>query len=77
MQRYFLELAYDGTDYFGWQRQPNDISVQQVIEEKLSKLHSNTSIKVMGCGRTDTGVHAHHFILHCDFTESRGIMFCF
>jgi len=69
MQRYFLELAYDGTDYFGWQRQPNDISVQQVIEEQLSKLHSNTSIKVMGCGRTDTGVHAHHFILHCDLPK--------
>ena len=66
MQRYFLELAYDGTDYFGWQRQPNDISVQQVIEENLSKLHSNTLIKVMGCGRTDTGVHANHFILHAD-----------
>lgn len=69
MQRYFIELAYDGTDYFGWQRQPNDVSVQQVIEEQLSKLHSHTPIKVMGCGRTDTGVHAHHFVLHCDLPK--------
>ncbi|MDX2359963.1 MAG: tRNA pseudouridine(38-40) synthase TruA [Crocinitomicaceae bacterium] len=66
MQRYFIELAYNGTEYFGWQRQPNDISVQQVVEEALSKLNSNKEVKVVGCGRTDTGVHAHQFILHVD-----------
>ncbi|MBL1280667.1 MAG: tRNA pseudouridine(38-40) synthase TruA [Fluviicola sp.] len=69
MQRYFIELAYNGTDFFGWQRQPREISVQEVIEEQLSKLHSNTPIKVLGCGRTDTGVHAKHFILHTDLPE--------
>jgi len=66
LQRYFIELSYDGTEFFGWQKQPNDISVQEVIETQLSKLHSNRSISVVGCGRTDTGVHAHHYILHVD-----------
>lgn len=69
MQRYFIELAYNGTDFFGWQRQPREISVQEVIEDQLSKLHSNTPVKVLGCGRTDTGVHAKHFILHVDLPE--------
>ena len=66
MQRYFIELAYNGKEYFGWQIQPNDISVQEVIQTQLSKIHSNTPIKVVGCGRTDTGVHAAHYILHVD-----------
>jgi tRNA pseudouridine38-40 synthase len=66
MQRYFIELAYNGEDYYGWQRQPRQISVQEVIEDCLTKLNSNTEIKVLGCGRTDTGVHAHHFILHTE-----------
>lgn len=66
LQRYFIELSYDGTDYFGWQRQPKDISVQEVIEAQLTKLHSHNSVAVVGCGRTDTGVHAHHYMLHTD-----------
>ncbi|XOV69046.1 MAG: tRNA pseudouridine(38-40) synthase TruA [Fluviicola sp.] len=66
LQRYFLELSYDGTDFFGWQKQPKDISVQEVIETQLSKLHSNRPVSVVGCGRTDTGVHAYHYILHVD-----------
>ena len=66
MQRYFFELSYNGTDYFGWQRQPSDISVQQVIEDSLSKMYSNQKIKVVGCGRTDSGVHAKHFALHVE-----------
>ncbi len=69
MQRYFIELSYKGTPYFGWQRQPSCISVQEVIESQLSKLHSNEPISVVGCGRTDTGVHAHHYILHVDLPE--------
>ena len=43
--------------------------MQEVVEEQLSKLHSNTPIKVLGCGRTDTGVHAKHFILHTDLPQ--------
>lgn len=66
MQRYFFELSYNGSTFHGWQIQPNANSVQEEIESKLSRLHSNTPIKVVGCGRTDTGVHAHHYILHVD-----------
>ena len=66
MQRYFIELAYSGKDFYGWQIQPNEISVQEAIEQAIFRLHSNTGYKVVGCGRTDTGVHAHHFVLHVD-----------
>ena len=66
MQRYFIALRYNGSNFFGWQRQPDHISIQEVIEETLSKLHSNTPVKIVGCGRTDTGVHANHYIFHVD-----------
>jgi len=69
MQRYFIELSYNGTDFFGWQVQPNEISVQEVIEQAIFRLHSNTGYKVLGCGRTDTGVHAHHFVMHVDLPK--------
>ena len=55
--RYFLTLAYNGTAFHGWQRQPNAISVQQVLEEALSTL-LREPIAIVGAGRTDTGVHA-------------------
>ena len=63
--RYFLEIAYDGTAYHGWQVQPNAISVQQVIEEILHKL-LGTPTPVVGAGRTDAGVHARKMFLHFD-----------
>ena len=66
MQRYFIELSYNGRDFHGWQIQPNAVTIQEVIEECLSKLHSNETKKVVGCGRTDTGVHAKHYALHVD-----------
>ncbi len=69
MQRYFIELSYNGTDFFGWQRQPRELSVQELIEDVLSKLHSNRIIKVVGCGRTDSGVHAKQFFLHVDLPK--------
>ncbi len=52
-----LTVAYDGTNYFGWQRQKNNISVQQRLEEALSRLMKK-NIEVRGASRTDTGVHA-------------------
>lgn len=67
MPRYKIELSYDGSNYFGWQRQPDVPSVQDTIESCLTKLRSNTATEVVGCGRTDTGVHAHHYVLHLDF----------
>lgn len=57
MKRMLLKIAYDGTDYFGWQRQNNFVTVQQRVEEALSGL-LKTEITVRGSSRTDTGVHA-------------------
>ncbi len=65
MSRYFIHMAYDGSDYCGWQIQPNDKTVQQVLEHALSTL-LKTKTPVTGAGRTDTGVHASHFIAHFD-----------
>ena len=69
MNRYFLHLAYDGTPFHGWQRQPNDHSVQAEIEKALSTI-LQSEIAVMGCGRTDTGVHAKSFYAHFELTEA-------
>jgi tRNA pseudouridine38-40 synthase len=66
MKRYFFELSYDGTSYFGWQRQPKQLSVQEEIENTLTKLNSNQHIPIVGCGRTDAGVHAHQYFIHVD-----------
>lgn len=66
MPRYFLSLSYNGSSYHGWQIQPNAASVQQEIETALSKLHGNDPIEVVGCGRTDAGVHAQQYFLHTD-----------
>ncbi len=61
--RYFIELAYKGTRFHGWQRQPDAITVQEVLEKALStKL--NHPLSVVGAGRTDTGVHASFFVAH-------------
>lgn len=65
MQRYFLQLSYNGTGYHGWQVQPNATSVQGKIEKALSTI-LREEIQVVGAGRTDTGVHASYYILHFD-----------
>lgn len=67
--RYFLELAYLGTAYHGWQLQPNAITVQEVLDQKLSALLSEP-IYTLGCGRTDAGVHASQFYAHFDTTKT-------
>ena len=63
MQRYFIELSYKGTDFHGWQFQPNGISVQQVLEETLTQRLS-CPIYIVGSGRTDAGVHARQQFAH-------------
>lgn len=68
LMRYFVELSYKGTQYCGWQRQPNAPSVQQHIEEQMS-IMLRKAITVFGCGRTDTGVHAKQYYLHFEFDE--------
>lgn len=64
--RYFLEIAYRGTAYVGWQVQPNGVSVQQRINEALQMILRDPQIYCVGCGRTDAGVHATQFYLHFD-----------
>ena len=66
--RYFLDLAYNGKNYHGWQIQPEAISVQEVLEEAMSTVLRRV-IKVTGAGRTDTGVHAKQLIAHFDYDE--------
>lgn len=64
--RYMIHLAYNGTTYHGWQRQPNAPSVQQTLEESLSKVLRIPTCTTTGCGRTDTGVHASDYYAHFD-----------
>ena len=64
--RYFIKLAYNGTHYHGWQYQPNAASVQETINKAFSVL-LNTTINLMGAGRTDTGVHAKEMFAHFDY----------
>jgi tRNA pseudouridine38-40 synthase len=64
-QRYFIELAYDGSCYHGWQVQPNAITVQQMLDKALATV-LRQPVETTGCGRTDTGVHARQFFAHFD-----------
>ena len=64
-QRYFIELAYDGTSYHGWQIQQNAVSVQELLNKALSTL-LRQPLETIGCGRTDTGVHAKEYFAHFD-----------
>ena len=68
MSRYFIELSYDGTNYHGWQVQPNGVSVQETLQQALSTL-LRQDIEVVGAGRTDAGVHASMMVAHFDGPE--------
>ena len=65
MQRYFIQLSYDGTSYHGWQVQPNGISVQECLEKALLVV-AREEVAVTGAGRTDAGVHASFYVAHFD-----------
>ncbi|MCH7399818.1 tRNA pseudouridine(38-40) synthase TruA [Belliella sp. DSM 107340] len=65
-KRYFIEIAYKGTNYHGWQFQNNAVSVQETIDKAISIL-LRTPITIVGSGRTDTGVHASQQFAHFDF----------
>jgi len=62
-QRYFIELSYDGSNYHGWQVQPNAVTVQELLDKALTTL-LRQPIQTTGCGRTDTGVHAKEYFAH-------------
>lgn len=66
--RYFLRLSYHGKNYHGWQAQPNAHTVQAEIDSALLKL-TRQQVETVGCGRTDTGVHAKEFFAHFDLDE--------
>lgn len=63
-KRYFMHIAYDGTDFCGWQRQLNGHTVQAEVEAALCKILRQEKVITTGCGRTDAGVHARNFYLH-------------
>jgi len=70
--RYFLELAFDGTPFHGWQVQPNAVTVQEILNTALSTIFRQ-KIETLGCGRTDTGVHATQFYAHFDLDPDYGL----
>ncbi len=71
MARYKAVIEYDGTNYFGWQKQGNLKTIQQSIENSLYALNGNSPVAVYGAGRTDTGVHAIRQIAHFDLQKDR------
>lgn len=70
--RYFIQFSYFGKAYHGWQNQPNALTVQEVLEDAMSKLLQR-SISLMGAGRTDTGVHAKEMFAHFDANQLENI----
>ncbi len=70
--RIALGVEYDGSEYCGWQSQPNGRTVQDVLESALSKISCST-IRVIAAGRTDTGVHAIEQVVHFDTQAKRKI----
>lgn len=70
MKNIKLTIQYDGTAYHGWQTQENAVTVQETVEKALKKLLSQT-VRIVGCGRTDTGVHAKRYV--CNFRAENSI----
>ena len=69
MKRIAVQIAYRGTTFHGWQRQPRQVSVQSTIEDCLFKLLGQKEHPIVGCGRTDSGVHASDYFFHVDISE--------
>lgn len=67
--RYFFHIAYNGANYRGWQKLPQHNSVQVVIETELSRVLKK-KVEIVGCGRTDSHVHAAQFFFHADLPEA-------
>ncbi|MBL0127570.1 MAG: tRNA pseudouridine(38-40) synthase TruA [Flavobacteriales bacterium] len=69
--RYFLEIAFNGTAYHGWQRQPKANTVQAEVERALQFALRQHKVNAIGCGRTDSGVHATKFFVHFEGPSDR------
>src|SRR5436853_4508736 len=67
--RYFIRLSFDGKPFHGWQVQENANSVQSELNRALDVLLRKKNIETVGCGRTDTGVHAKMFFAHFDHED--------
>ncbi|MDE5650625.1 MAG: tRNA pseudouridine(38-40) synthase TruA, partial [Duncaniella sp.] len=65
MMRYFMRLAYRGAPFHGWQSQPGEVTVQETLEKALSTV-MRRDMKIVGAGRTDTGVNARMMVAHFD-----------
>jgi tRNA pseudouridine38-40 synthase len=70
MMRYFAEIAFDGTSYNGWQTQPAGNTIQDEITAVMARVLAEPKLEIVGCGRTDTGVHAKQFYFHFDVEAS-------
>lgn len=73
MTRFKASLAYDGTDFSGFQEQPGLRTVQSELEAVLTRINSGNSIKIQGAGRTDAGVHACGQVFHFDLEDGRPV----
>lgn len=73
MPRYKATIAYDGTNFNGFQAQPNGRTVQAELEKTLKKMNNNQTITVFGSGRTDAGVHAKGQVIHFDYPQLRDL----
>lgn len=71
MARYFIELAYNGSQYHGWQIQPAAPTVQETLNRALGTL-LREEVNIVGAGRTDTGVHASFYVAHFDTEKELG-----
>ncbi|MFD1186798.1 tRNA pseudouridine(38-40) synthase TruA [Pontibacter rugosus] len=67
--RYFFHIGYSGTNYSGWQRHPYGLGVQQVLETSIKQV-MKMPVNLIGCGRTDAGVHASQFFFHLDVAQA-------
>ena len=70
MSRYKITIQFDGANYFGWQMQSHKRTIQSEIETALVPLNNNSGVKIVGAGRTDTGVHAFGQVAHFDLRTS-------
>ncbi len=68
--RFFIQFSYNGTNYHGWQYQPNATSVQETLTKALAVVLKKTDLEIMGAGRTDTGVHASQMFAHFDYENA-------
>ncbi len=66
--RYFVHISYQGTNYHGWQNQPNAVTVQSTIENVFAQI-CRTPCPIVGCGRTDAFVHAKEYYFHFDWPD--------